>query len=380
MTVFRKPALKAIQGESILFLTAFTVHDFRTAGFYSVDALDVRGSQGGQRLLDEDRANRFSKDILAAAAIEEGSEVFLPISVFLATSGNIDYDEEKQELFFDSAEHAGVCPLDVVDGQHRIKGLLMAAEKNEDLLDFPISTIIAPDMREVERMLQFVIINTKQRTVDRGVSQHIIARFHRMLQLEELPHFPLWLDRLVRGDGIDRALSIVKALNNDERSPWRGRVQLADENKLSRHTVKQASFVQSVRRYLLPDVHPLNKLPSEKRIDILINFWKAVDKILVDDPHGKPTVFRQTALEFFHRISTPVIANLAEGKTYTVDRIEECIRSAQDYLPPAEAGILSPEYWESGGLAGQQNRGGMERLATVFLEAFRHANEDDTEV
>lgn len=385
MTVFRRPAIKTMQGKYRLFLTAFTLRDFMTDNFYRVKKADVKGSTGFQRGLMTKRVQEMSEDILAAAAVKTGSEVFLPTSVFLATGGNVDYDEETKKLFFDSDPLGDICPLDVVDGQHRIIGMLMAAEENESLLDFPIPTVIVDNMGEVDRMLHFVIINTKQRTVDKGIEQHIIAGFHRKLGIEDLPYFPSWLDKLVRKDGDERALRIVKELNSNERSPWHGRIQLADEvNDPTRHTVRQASFVQSIKKYLIPESHPLNKLPSANRIDILINFWIAIDKILVDAPDATPVVFKEMALEFFHRISITVIDELRRRQSvdpgYMAGKIEECIRSARDFLLPADEEILSPKFWESGGSAGQQNRSGMARLATVFSEALIRANEEDTEI
>ena len=102
--------------------------------------------------------------------------------------GSISYDEQNRELYFDSDPARSVCPLDVVDGQHRLEGLKLAAEKSEHLLDFPISVVIAHQMSETEKRLQFVTVNTKQKAVDKGVVQHITARFTQMLNVEDLPY------------------------------------------------------------------------------------------------------------------------------------------------------------------------------------------------
>ena len=172
MSEFRQPAVQIQQGKRTLFLTSFTVRDFLSDGFYRVNRLDVQGAKGMQRLLSKARARSFAKDINEA---DDHNEVFLPNSVFLATEGIISYDEQQHQLFFDSDSAHNVCPFDVIDGQHRIEGLKIAAEKNERLMDFPISVVVAHKMNETEKMLQFGTI--KHRAVDQGVAQHIARAF-----------------------------------------------------------------------------------------------------------------------------------------------------------------------------------------------------------
>lgn len=385
MTEFRRPAIRIKQDKRYLFLTFLTVRDFMAGDkhnvFYRIDRLDVKEGKGMQRLLDEARARSFGKDIMAA---NQQREAFLPTSVFLATSGNISYDESKKELFFDSSPQTGVCPLDVVDGQHRIEGLRHAAEKDARLLDFPISAVIAPNLSKAEKMLQFVVVNTKQRPVDSGVAQHITARFTRMLEVEKLPYLPAWLKtKAAKGDD-DRALSIAVAFNEDEESPWYGRIQLADEAKdKKRHTITQASFVKSIKRVILAKNHPINLLPENKRIPVMRNYWRAVSDICVAQPDGLSTeinsvVFKHNGLEFFHLIFAPIVSHLARSMEYTEDKMKECLMSVQ--LPPEAAGVLSPEYWQRGGPASGLNSAGIQSMGAHFREAMVEFSGDEVQV
>ena len=305
-----------------MFLTSFTVKDLLESNFYRVDRLDVKEAKGMQRLLNATRARNFGRDIIAAL---DHNEAFLPTSVFLATEGNISFDESSQEMFFDSSSNGGVCPLDIVDGQHRIEGLKWVVRNHPDrnsLLDFPISTVIAPNLSEAERMLQFVVVNTKQERVNPGVAQHIIARFTRMHEVEKLPHLPGWLNKAMEKGDDEKALSIVIELNGDANSPWHGRVQLADQQKSSDHTIAQQTFVKSVKKYLLARNHPLQQIQrdQQKMLAILKNFWLAVNSIFVDEMTETQTiVFKSVGLEFFHAISAPVMNQLAKERMYTTD-------------------------------------------------------------
>lgn len=380
MPEIRKPAIKIEQGKRSLFLTSFSVRDFMRDNFYRVDRLDVTGSTGMQRLLNTSRARRFSKDIVDADIC---NEAFLPTSVFLATSGSIGYDEEKAELFFESAEHAGICPLDVVDGQHRIEGLKMAAKENDKLLDFPISVIIAHNLTEADKMLQFVTVNTKQQAVSDGVAQHIIARFTKMMEVEKLPYLPEWLKKEAEKGSDAKALDIVRYLNSEASSPWNGRIILADEPRKPQHTVNQASFVKSIKKNILSKNHPLNHFEYDKQKAILRNYWIAIRKIFVepsDDAISNSVVFKYTGMEFFHIISTPIINYLARDRSYTEEAIKKCILSTENYLTPDVADMMSPDFWKTGSGASGLNASSAGKRAASFAEALAKAINDDIQV
>ena len=382
MAEFRKSAVKITQGKRPLFLAFLAVRDFLADGFYRVDTLDVRESTGMQRVLDDRRAKSFGDDMLSA---NKKGQAILPTSVFLATGGGVGYDDSGGELFFDSAAHAGVCPLDVVDGQHRIEGLKMAAKKDESILDFPIAAVIAPNLTEAEKMLQFVVVNTKQRTIDPGVAQHIIARFTKMSGVDNLPHIPRWLAKAAEKGDDDKALDIAKTLNSDEQSPWRGRIQFADEaEKQERHTITQAAFCRAVKKYLLTPEHPLRAqhADKQKQMQILINFWTAVENLFVArsdelDEGARSVVFGFSGMAFFLLVFYPVLRSLGRKKDFTVATMEKSILSAGGYLPPDMAEVMSPDFWRRGGGVSQWNTTAVEKAAARFADAFLQAADND---
>ena len=386
MTEIRKPAVKLIQGNRTLFLTTFTVSDFRRGDFYRVDRLDAQKGEGSQRVLNEARARSFCNDILDA---DEKNQAFLPTSVFLATGGEINYDENTKELFFNTEQHAGICPLDVVDGQHRIEGLKMAAEKNETLYNFSLSAVIATQMNEISRRLQFVTVNTKQEPVRESVKQILIEQFTKDLELEgtrnDIPHLPTWLKRRAGTKKDSKALGIVRALNSDENCPWYKRVQFADDEKktsgIHGMTIKQESFVKSIISHIFAANHPLCFEQESKQIAVLKNFWKAVEEICVPHSDGRYSIvkcvaFKYSGVNFFHVISSSVIHHLAnKNGDLTVPSIKACISSVENYLPPSSAELLLPEYWRRGGGASELNASTTAKKAADFASALAEANE-----
>ncbi|MCY3569408.1 MAG: DGQHR domain-containing protein [Chloroflexi bacterium] len=374
MTVLRKPAVRISQGKRSLFLTSFTVAEFLSNGFYRVDRLDVQEGKGMQRLLSQTRARSFGNDLIDA---QEHNEAFLPTSVFLATSGSVDYDEETSEIAFPIDAYGGVCPFDVVDGQHRLEGLKIAAESTLALLDFPLAVVIAHEMGETDKMLQFITVNTKQRSVDRGVAQHITARFSRMIEVADVPHLPKWLRREVERGSDDRALDIVMRLNNEESSAWFQRIQFADEARSSTHTITQNGFVTPLKRIVLNKFHTYNTMPiaPEKRIAVMMNFWLAVESVFVGEADGaepKPAsvVYKTNGVVFFFTVLDTVLGALLKDRDFTKEAFVNCMSAAADHLDPDSAVLMSPEFWMSGGLAGSQNARGMERLAATYSEAI----------
>ena len=386
MSEIRKPAVKILQGKRTLFLTSFTVRDFAKANFHRVDKLDVQEATGMQRLLNTSRANRFGRDIIGA---NEQNEAFLPTSVFLATEGNISYNENTKELFFDDDARAGICPLDVVDGQHRIAGLIEAAKQEDSLWDFSICAVISPNMNEAEKMLQFITVNTQQQPVNRGVAQHITARFTKMLEVEPLPYIPKWLIQEVERGTDDKALRIAQFLNNTEKSPWFGRIEFAHERGNERHTIKQASFVSSLRSHLLVIGHPLrlNHSIDDNKLNKLLNFWKAIENIFIipsdvsdEGSRFRSVVFKSTGLEFFHGISDPIYRQLSQNRDYTVEAIENLIKSAAKELDSNYIGVMSPEFWQRGSEASSLNRAGAANYAAAFADAIDKINDKDDQI
>jgi len=372
----KKPAVKIIQGDMHLILTAFTLRDFARKGFYRVNRLDVEQERGMQRILDTARAKRFASDFAEA---NKADEALLPTSVFLATEGEIKFDEGSGDIVFDVSPQAGICPFDVVDGQHRIEGLRAAASQTDgELWDFPVATVIAPGLNEAGRMLQFIVVNTKQEKVDDGVAQHISARFTDMDGVQDLPYIPGWLRKKIdRGDD-KHALHFVVALNRDNDSPFCGRIQMADEHKSKLHTINQKSFVKLITKHVLTANHPLfiNERDPDKQVQMFKNFWQAIVRVFVGEYAERTSVFTQNSVEFFLQILGPILNQLAKQRSYTVDKFEVLLRSADetDDYP----GMLTPEFWKRGGQASILNAGGMRKMATSYVRALASANAGDS--
>ena len=371
----KRPAVMIQQGEKTLFATSFMARDFARPDFYRVNRLDPESanpeSGGFQRILQEARAKKLAN--YAVEAWAKGRQTFLPTSVFLATEKKIAFDEQRNEITFRVAD---VCPFDVVDGQHRIDGILRAATTRPELMGFPIPANIAVETSEVEQMLHFYVVNTTQRAVDPAVGMHIRARFFRMLETHKLPYIPSWISREVERGTDDEAINIIRFLNTTEGSPWQGQIQGPNQIRSgdAGFTITERAFAASIKRSILTTNHPLALFDSNRRNAIFLNYWRAVERVFTNsETRDKTVVFKTTGAEFFCRLSAAVVNYANRDRSYLVEDFERILRSLDTYVSSESAAMFFPEWWKTGGMASGLNRGAADKKAVEFSKAVTDA-------
>jgi DGQHR domain-containing protein len=137
--VIKRPASRIQQGNLTLFATSLRVKDLKAPNFFQIERLDADRGVGYQRLLNETRAKRLAEYLVDGNKVREA---FLPTSIFLATDKLLPFDEQTNEIQIDTEK---VGAFNVVDGQHRIRGLILAAEKDGDMESFEVPVNIAVD-------------------------------------------------------------------------------------------------------------------------------------------------------------------------------------------------------------------------------------------
>src|SRR5258708_17667941 len=127
LSTITRPAALVRQGSLKLYATSIKVSDLTMPNFYTINELDPEDSGPGyQRLLNEGRAKRLADYLLDGQAEKDA---FLPTSIFLSTNKSIPFDSSTNTITFDVSE---IGPFNVVDGQHRIAGLVLAAGEKQE--------------------------------------------------------------------------------------------------------------------------------------------------------------------------------------------------------------------------------------------------------
>ena len=365
MKKLKLSAARVTQGVLILYATSIKVRDLVENGFYSVETLDPENThdKGYQRLLNVSRARKLADYIVKG---QDSRDAFLPTSVFLATSKNIEFDANTNSIEIDIDK---VGPFSVVDGQHRLEGLKMAAEKDSRVLDFEAPVNIAINLPKIAQMCHFLIVNTTQKSVDQSVEQRIYARLSEALQVEDLPTLPKWILNTVQKGEVEKAMKFVDYLNDTPESPWHGKIEKANKDTKDA-TVNQGSFVKAIVKYVLTANNPLEVVVKdfEKGKKIFLNYWKAIVDLL---DNGTSTVlYKYNGVELFCKFSIPFFIRLQDKGNFTVTTMRAVLKDCLENVEGDYAGVGHPDWWVKGGKAGLMNAAAINVVSHEMTKAL----------
>ena len=361
------PAARVTQGALTLYTTSMQVRDLVKPDFYSVERLDPENEidKGYQRVLNTGRAKKLADYIVRG---QESRDAFLPTSVLLATAKSIEFNEAANTIDIDTS---GIGPFSVVDGQHRLEGLKVAAEKDPRVLDFQIPVNIAINLPFMAQMAHFYIVNTTQKSVDQSVEQRIISRLTQALNVEEMPRLPKWIERIVEKGEVDHALKLVIFLNEADESPWNAKVRMANDSG-NGTTINQHSFEKSVKKYILTANNPISVHDPEKQRKIFLNYWCAIANLIHD---GKESVlFKTIGVELFCKFSTPFFNKLLEKGDFKIETMKHILSNCFENVDGEYAGVGHSQWWTPGSKASGLNSSAVNQVFHKLCEALHKAS------
>ena len=367
MTVLTFPVAKVQQGDLTLFATAIPVKTLVQDGFYNVETLDPKNpnDSGYQRLLNTARAKKLRDYLLRG---QDQQDVFLPTSVLLATEKTLDFNATTNVISFDPTI---IGPLSVVDGQHRLEGLKMAAEKDPRLHTFIIPVNIAINLPQLHQMCHFYIVNTTQNSVEESVGQCIVSRLTDALDVENLPSLPKWIQNVVERGETNKALKLVEFLNTAPDSPWLGRIKMANDTRHKTHSIKQQSFVKAIVNYVLVANNPLSALSDfEKEKKIFLNYWKAISSLIDDAAGTATTLYKYNGVQLFCRFSIPFFIHLQHDNRFTVEAMKDRLTGCLQNMVGDTVGVGHAHWWARGGQASGMNHGAIARVVQAMAIAL----------
>ena len=297
---------------------------------------------------------------------QDSSDAFLPTSVLLATDKTIAFNEQNNTIEINTAK---IGPFSVVDGQHRLEGLKMAAQKDPRVLDFEVPVNVAINLPHIAQMCHFLIVNTTQKSVDKSVEQRIIARLTEALGVEEMPSLPKWILNTVEKGEVDKALKYVIYLNETDGSPWKGKVTMANDEK-DGTTISQRSFVKAVVKYLLTANNPLTIVVKDfdKEKKIFLNYWKAVAELL--DDGNAAVLYKYNGVELFCKFSIPFFTRLQDRADFKADTMKKLLGLTFENVEGDYAGVGHPEWWAKGSKASFMNAGAINMVSQELAKAL----------
>jgi DGQHR domain-containing protein len=361
--IITRPAAIVKQGKLTLYATSLKVADLITQNFYSIERLDPENAnqKGYQRLLNHGRAKKLADYIVNG---QDTLDAFLPTSIFLATDKNIVLNANNTI----DIDVKVIGPFNVVDGQHRVEGLKMAAEKDHRVLNFEVPVNIAINLSEIEQMCHFLIVNTTQKSVEEGVAQRIRARLTKAMDVEETPNLPKWIYNSVQKGEDDKALQYVDFLNSDSESPWKNKIKMANDDD-SDGSINQKSYVKAIKKYILVANNPVfNTENEDKQHKIFLNYWKAITNILGTE---EPTVlFKYNGVELFCKFCVPFFSKMVNAPDYKVKTMQDLLQNVFDNADGDATGVGHTDFWVKGGTASGLNTGALSKINTEMVKAL----------
>jgi len=358
-----RPASLICQGNLILYATSLKVSDLLIPNFYSIDRLDPENANEGgyQRILNKGRAKKLSDYIVSG---QDTKDAFLPTSIFMATDKEIRFNQSNNTI---TIEVDDICPFNIVDGQHRVEGLKMAAEEDERVKDFEIPVNIATSLSEIEQMCHFLIVNTTQRSVEEGIAQRIRARLTKAMDVDDTPNLPKWILKSVQKGEDEKALLFIDCLNNNKDSPWKDKIRMANEES-SDGSINQKSFVKAIKRFILVDDNPIAKIDTDKQHKIFLNYWIAISHIIGTD---EPTVlYKYNGVDLFCQFYIPFIKKMVDMPDYKVNTMETLLSSVFDNVEGGAIGVGHTDFWIKAGTASGLNSGALRKINSEMVKAL----------
>lgn len=363
-----RPASLVKQGTLTLYATSLKVSDLLIPNFYNIERLDPEDPKKGfQRLLNKARAKRLADYIVAG---QETKDAFLPTSIFMATTKNIAFNTSNNTIEIDINE---VGPFNIVDGQHRVEGLKMAAEKDKRVLEFEVSVNIAINLPVLHQMCHFLIVNTTQKSVDEGVAQTIRANLTKEMGVGDIPNLPKWILKSVQKGEDEKALQYVSFLNTDKESPWLNKIRMANDDN-NEGSINQKSFVKIIKKYVLVANNPVyNTETEDKQHKIFLNYWKAITNIIGTD---EPTVlFKYNGVELFCKFCVPFFSKMVNMPDYKVSTMQTLLNHVFDNAEGDGTGVGHTEFWVKGGTSSGLNTTALSKINTEMVRALHKSSD-----
>lgn len=358
-----RPASLIRQGNLLLYATSLKVSDLLIPNFYSIDRLDPENANEGgyQRILNKGRAKKLADYIVSG---QDTKDAFLPTSIFMATDKEISFNQSNNTI---TIEINDVCPLNIVDGQHRVEGLKMAAEDDERVKDFEIPVNIATNLSLIEQMCHFLIVNTTQKSVEEGIAQRIRARLTKAMDIDDTPNLPKWILKSVQRGEDEKALLFIDCLNNEKDSPWKNKIRMANE-ETSDGSINQKSFVKAIKKFILVDDNPIVKLDTDKQHKIFLNYWIAIARIIGTD---EPTVlYKYNGVDLFCQFYIPFLKKMVDMPDYKVNTMQSLLSNVFDNVEGSAMGVGHTDFWIKAGIASGLNSGALRKINSEMVRAL----------
>ena len=267
------PSIKVKQYNVDIYITKFSaalLTELFRQHYINIEEYQIGEIDSYQRIEDKKRIKELA-DFLINYRGDELVKPILPSTIIINVRDprDINFDTDKNLLIIKRN-----AKLNIVDGQHRAKALFEAQTRGENL-EYEVPVTIITNLERFQEAAQFLIINVKQKPVRTDLALTVLHE----LANERTGDFVEKLKKALKVDAWQLAATHMAISLNDDRSgpfhdliirPNEDRARLRESGRIFT-PIKQAGFVDSLRRFAEPDYPDV-----ESKVAFLKRFWGAV--------------------------------------------------------------------------------------------------------
>lgn len=339
------PVIPFRQGNNLLYVGKTSLSSL--IGRYHVDTFDItNNSDGYQRALTESHAKAFARFVHYG----ETSPTALSLNIREEYVGRTSYDSKRSVLVIPDD-----VPLELVDGQHRMKGYEIAKEWDKSILDREVGLIISLGLSKFEEAKQFSIINKTQKGVRADLAERFLAKAAQemgKLGVAKALESGAYSGIFAEMDWRPNALQISDILNADRASPWYKRIRAPNTPK-DGTTINDKSFHDSLEIVITSVEY--EGLSIATTCKVLNEYWNAIKSVApLAFNHPEDHVIQKTTGAFaLHRLLVLLARNRyipRDQDQWTMDNFRDVLSRARD---TDGKHLMEASFWRKDGYAGE---------------------------
>lgn len=275
---FDAPAIKINQREKegqAIYLALIKAKDLvhRQNERFDISIYERKKIEGGYKDVGYQRRPNPNKikQIKNFITNESKGHPLFPTAIITSTEAKLKFEEVG-----DSLGKLHILPkLHIIDGQHRMQAWidLMKSGSYTDLENYEIPVVILSGFTELEEVIQFHIINSRQTKIKTDLAHN---HYLRLMNDDKTKNLVADRDKW-----IPRANIITKSLNEKNNNIWFEKMFNANDTSdiKKRRPIALSSFTSSLKPFFARDRVFYSQLHEDKNTKILVDYWDKIAQV-----------------------------------------------------------------------------------------------------
>ena len=333
--------------ETTLYLTTMRLEDLAKA---KEDRWSRDNRDGYQRSPKQSRFRQTGRGSIVTYLLREVG-VF-PTSVLLNIRSDLTFKPTIK--ISDSTEFGDItfsndAVLWIIDGQHRIEALKRTMHIKPDLKDYPVPVTLMNFQDRFDEMLHFYIVNSRQKKIPTNLVYRHLQSMAKKVILEDKK----WIKSVILGPKEERAALatfIVDFLDEDDMSPFKGKIKYAGEEKEPHHLISDFALSSQITR-ILKD-RAFSQMDDMTLAEKIADYWDVISELYpkaFSDPRGYSLLKSPGVASFTYLFPTIFATCAAEGDVsrerfkYYLSMLQERVESSE--IHPDFQRPINDDWW-----------------------------------